>query len=157
MYTCKHVLSNVEWMSLQEYHQVYSVYSAIDMKFIPWRGYYMYIDQGTWSLTCEESIKQLHRKTAMECGSDFAETVTAKFLCLNLHGFACNLCGSAPDLHGSAYCMELHEVARNCAELCGTAWDWCRGGYGKSSVPMRHANFLKNEVFEESKQAYDSH
>ncbi|KAH7872885.1 uncharacterized protein C8R40DRAFT_1071248 [Lentinula edodes] len=123
MYTCKHVLSNGEWMSLQEYHQVYSVYSVIDMKFIPWWGYYMCIDQGTWFLTCEESIKKLNKKTAVKCGSYFAETVTAKVLCLNLHGFA--------------YYMELHKVARSCAELCGTAWDWCRRGYGKSSVPDR--------------------
>ncbi|KAJ3912561.1 hypothetical protein F5877DRAFT_72284 [Lentinula edodes] len=107
MYTCKHVLSN----------------GVIDMKIIPWWGYYMCIDQGTWFLTCEESIKQLNKKTAVKCGSYFAETVTAKVLCLNLHGFA--------------YYMELHKVARSCAELCGTAWDWCRRGYGKSSVPIK--------------------
>ncbi|KAJ3885917.1 hypothetical protein GG344DRAFT_70111 [Lentinula edodes] len=52
------------------------------------------------------------------------------------------------------YCTELHKVARNCAELCGTAWDWRRRGYSTSSVPrtthrgMVLTGFVKGSQFD---------
>ncbi|KAJ3884818.1 hypothetical protein GG344DRAFT_71050 [Lentinula edodes] len=86
-------------------------------------------NNGEWmSLQEYHQASEIHLdvdRTAVKCGSYFAKTVTAKFLSLNLHGFACNLCGSAPDLHRSAcnLCGSAPDLHRSAYNLCGSAPD----------------------------------